>query len=183
MESKYFFVSYAKEMADYQTLIDEIILEDLKWIDNSLTIVNCDPAYSSILCQIVNHKLSYLNKHELYYQVSLEMPPPTMSQVWPAESEEPELFDRYLGTWVNKNLKKGNKYLFLSSSSITGRNLNRVLHQVNTKLDREDYRFGVVYKEEQSLFKPDYYVQTYNKLKQGGLLFNWEDSLNPNWNY
>lgn len=174
---KYFYVSVEKEVTDSYKLA-EVIRKD-QWVDNDTIIVNCSPDYSSITCQIVNHRLSIDNKHELYEQVYMEMPYPTMSQVWNRETGEYQAFDKYLLEWVYK-ADRAHKYLFLDSGTLRGKNFSRLRTALRGKVD---YRLGSLYLEESSIVTPDYYVEIFSQPLQGGLLFEWENPLNPNWDY
>ncbi len=172
-----FFVSYEKELADTHRLID-VIQED-NWIDSDTIIVNCSPDYSSTVCQIVNHKLSHLNKNELFEMLFLEMPYPTSPQVWNRDTKTYEYFDRYLLSWVYSNVSKDYKYLFIDSATVRGKNFQRVKDVVRTRIENENFRFASLYMHKDSIFIPDYSVQKY----EGGLVFQWENFKNPNWGY
>lgn len=166
-----------KEIMDSYRLAS-IIRED-GWMDSNTMIVNCSPDYSSIVCQLVNHSLSRDNKNELYEQISLEMPYPTMSQVMNRDTGEWELFNKYLPIWVNK-LDRSLKYLFIDSATLRGKNFSLLRTNVLGKIS---YKLASLYLEENSLIKPDYYVEKFSQEKDGGLIFEWENPLNPNWNY
>src|SRR4029078_13306813 len=120
---KYFFISREKELEDIEKLA-KIIRED-DWIDQDTVIVNCSPDYSSIVCMLLNHKLSHLNKNELFYQVKLEMPYPNMIQVW-NDVGDIQHFDLYLKEWQKTHLSKSFKYLFVDSGTLRGKNFNKV---------------------------------------------------------
>ncbi len=170
------FISIEKEVVDSYKLAD-IIMRD-GWIDEDTIIVNCSPDYSSLTCQLVNHRLSSNNNHELYEQITLEMPYPIMSQIWNNDSREWEDFNKYLPLWVNK-LSRSNKYLFIDSATIRGKNFSLVKTNM---LGKFDYKLASLYVEENSLVIPDYYSEIFSQ-KEGGLIFEWENPLNPNWNY
>lgn len=175
--NKSFYIPLDKEIVDSYTLALKIARD--KWIDKDTVIVNCSPDYSSIVCQIVNHRLSIDNKHELYEQLYLEMPYPTMSQVWNRDTREYELFHKYLHEWINK-LDKSCKYLFIDSATLRGKNF--ALLRTNA-INKIDYKLASLYLEESSIITPDYYVEKFSAEKDGGLIFEWENPLNPNWNY
>lgn len=179
--NKMFYISYEKEIHDSQLLADMIKQDG--WIDSSTIIVTCSPDYSSIPSQIVNHKLSHLNNNELFETKTFEMPYPVCSQIWNQDKEEYELYDRYAAKWVDKNIHISNKYLFLDSGTIRGKNFSKLHLLVRTKLEPDGYRFASLYVEENSIFVPHYYVQKYSDSINGGLIFQWENSDNPNWNY
>lgn len=178
---KYFYISYEKELKDSILLIEKIKEEG--WISPSTVLVNCSPDYSSRLVQLVNHKLSYLNGNEPFECIPLEMPYPTMSQIYNPCEGEYELFDKYLTEWTRKYITKGNNYLFINSGTLRGRNFTKVKLSIKTKLEYENYRFASLYLQSSSIFQPNYYVEEFDKEKQGGLLFEWENVNNPNWDY
>ena len=144
------------------------------WIDDNTIIVNCSPDYSSIVCQIVNHTLSSFNNNELHEMITLEMPYPTMSQIWNSDSKQWELFSRYLPMWVNK-LDKNYKYLFIDSAVIRGKNFFLLKSAILGKID---YKLASLYVDESSILIPDYYIE-----KASQVIFSWENPANPNWNY
>ncbi len=174
---KYYTISTEKEILDSYKLA-EMIKKD-NWIDETTIIVTCSPDYSSIVSQIVNHQLSPANNNELHGQMFLEMPYPTMSQVWNSESGEWEMFDKYLSSWFLK-LDKNNKYLFLDSGTLRGKNFSKIKTLARGRID---FKLGTLYLEEQSIVTPDYFVEKFSSEEKGGLLFQWENPLNPNWNY
>lgn len=158
-----------------------LLIDKLKEkVSPSTILVNCAPDYSSCLVQKVNHRLSYLNKNELYPVINLEMPYPTMSQVWNEIDKEYQQYERYLRDWV-RLADKSLSYLFLSSSCLRGRNYSKIQMAIRGEIER--YQFGCLYLEASSIFHPDIYVERFHRDKQGGLLFEWENSNNPNWDY
>lgn len=179
--NNYFYISSEKENLDSQELVKKIIKDG--WVNSSTILVNCCPNYSSSLSQMINHKLSYLNKNELFECIPLETPYPNMSQIFNIQTQSYEMFDRYLIDWVRQYISPSFNYLFINSSLLTGKNFNKIKMLVRTKLDPSNYRFASLYMESSSIFKPDYYTQQFDKEKQGGLLFHWENAENPNWNY
>lgn len=181
MESKYFKIEPVKERSDIFRLSD-IILRD-GWIDKNTIIVNCSPDYSSITTQVLNHKLSVINKDELFPVLNLEMPYPNMSQVWNPVEDAYELYDTYLDKWIKKYIFASSTYLFIDSGVLRGKNFNKLKLCLKDKIDREKYKLATVYLQSSSILKPDYYVQEFNFEKDGGLLFWWENFENPNWNY
>lgn len=178
---EYFFISLEKEMKDIDSLVCR--MSDEKWLDSSTVLVNCSPDYTSITCQILNHKLSFLNKNDLFEMVNLQMPYPIMSQVWNPESQEYETYEHYLQKWTTTYLRTDLKYLFIDSGTLRGVNFTKLDAYVKRKLDRQNYRFATLYLQDDSKFEPDYYIQKFNKKDQGGLLFWWENADNPNWDY
>lgn len=179
--SKYFYVSYEKELADSKALITNIAGDG--WVDNFTVIVNCSPDYSSRLTQLVNHKLSYLNNHDLYEVINLEMPYPTMSQVWDAIDKQYYPYEKYIAEWVRRNIITHTKYLFVESGTLRGKNATVVRNALRPRIEPSTYRFASLYLQSDSIFTPDYYLEKFDKEKQGGLLFEWENVNNPNWDY
>lgn len=180
-KSKYYHITYTKEISDTFKLIEKIKEEN--WVDSATVIVNCMPDYSSIPCQIINHKLSYLNQNELFEQISLELPYPVMSQVWDRQAFKYEQFDRYLLEWVSGNIGYYYKYLFITSNITTGKSLFNIGSILRSKIGRENYRFGTLYLDKDAKYKPDYYAEEFSANEKGNILFEWENSQNPNWNY
>lgn len=173
-----FQITIAKEIQDSKALAKLIGLNG--WVDSDTIIVNCSPDYSSIMCQIVNHELSYINRNELFEQVFLEMPYPTMNQVWNRDKAEFQNFEFYLKSWIQNYVSKDYKYLFLDSGTLRGKNFSKVHSALR---GRAEARFGCLYLQDDSIFKPDYFVEKFNFNNQGGLIFEWENPKNPNWNY
>jgi hypothetical protein len=181
LNNNYFFINYQKEVSDIQRVCNQI--KESNWMDKDTYIVNCSPDYSSTFSMHVNHKLSYLNNNELYDRLDLEMPYPVMNQVWNMYEKRYETYDQYLKYWAAKHLENGSKYLFLDSGTIRGLNFEKVRLSIRGILEPDQYRFGTLYKEKNSIFKPDFFAEEYDFKLQGGLLFEWENSDNPNWNY
>lgn len=175
--SKYFHISSVKEESDTGALLD--IIKASKWVDSSTILVNCSPDYSSTLTQQINHKLSYLNKNELFEVINMEMPYPTGNQVWDNTDKIYLPFDSYLKKWMMQ--VTANKYLFIDSGTLRGKNFNKVRLALNSS--KAEYRFASLYVQDDSIFTPDYYVEKFNKQEKGGLLFYWENADNPNWDY
>lgn len=173
-ENKYYFRTYEQEWNDYLELINKI--KEDNWVEPNTVIINCSPDYSSILCQMLNHKLSHINHDELFEQLALVTPYPVMSQVWNNEEEEYIQFRRYLITWAAKNIVPSYKYLFVTSAILTGKNFKQIKEVLKSKLEPNDYRFASCYMSNNSDFKPDYYVHKYD----GKLLLPWQNSNNPN---
>ncbi len=181
MENKYFYISSEKEKWDTSKLIR--MIDESGWVANDTILVNCSPDYSSIITQHINHRLSYLNSNELFEVIDLEMPYPTMSQVWDRVEKEYQTYIKYLSTWVYKHLKKDNQYLFIDSGTCRGSNFARLKAMINGRIDEANYRTASLYLQSDSIFTPDFYVEKFDKEKQGGLLFEWENLNNPNWDY
>lgn len=178
--SKFIHISPDKEQVDSAALI-KLIQED-GWIKSSPTIVNCFPEYSSSLVQLLNHKLSHLNKNELFDILTLDMPYPNMSQVYNSKSGVYESFDRYLVDWVRENITSRINFLFVYSKVITGRNLSKLKVALRPHIEPNQVRFASLYMHDYSIFKPDFVVEQFSKDK-GTVLFHWENSNNKNWKY
>lgn len=179
-EGKYFSISIEKEYRDTRTLITKI-RED-GWFNSSTIIVNCSPDYSSRLTMTVNHGLSNMNRNELFEQMDLQMPYPNTNQVWNPITKSYESYDSYLKNWINENVYPCN-FLFIDSGTLRGKNFNKLKLSIRHKLENENFRFASLYVQDDAILIPDYYVEKFNKEEQGGLLFEWENPLNPNWDY
>lgn len=180
-KNKYFIIHPVKERSDIFRLCD-IILQD-SWIDNTVTLVNCSPDYTSVITQVANHKLSEINKNELFPVINLEMPYPNMSQVWDPVDDKYELYDTYLDKWIKRYVYSSSKFLFLEAGVLRGKNFNKLKICLQGKIERESYKLASVYLQSGAIIKPDYYVQEFDFQKDGGLAFWWENLENPNWNY
>jgi len=170
LKDKYFMVSYEKELSDTKTLIERI--KSTFWVQPDMVIVNCFPEYSSRVTNLANHKLSYLNKNELFEQVDLVMPYPNMAQVWNSCDRKYQGFYNYMTDWVRTNLFSSNTYLFLSSAE----NLFPLRAFLKVKLEPDDYRLGTLYPKDGDP-EPDFWIEKANKT----VLFEWENMDNPNW--
>jgi hypothetical protein len=179
--NKYFFVSYQKEIEDTRKLIAQLIQS--KWIDEDVILINCAPDYSSRLVQLINHGLSHLNNHELFETMPLEMPYPNMSQIYDPLEQKFKQFENYLFDWVRTYASTVDKYLFIDSGVLRGKNFSKLKQVVKAKIDINQYRFATLYRQDDSIFAPDFCVEEFNKENQGGLLFEWENFDNPNWDY
>ena len=166
---EYYYISAEKERVDAEKLI--YILSHDKWVDRETILVNCAPDYSSILTQNINHRLSHLNRNDLFEVIPFQMPYPIMNQVWNSETLQYEKNDYYVKTWLNKYINKDYKYLFISSGKHTLDKLKLCLQDV-------DYRLCSPYVAEGALI-PTYYVEIF---KTGQLLYSWENVNNTNWN-
>jgi hypothetical protein len=177
----YFRIPFQKEVEDAKKLAG-IIKKD-EFMDGNTLIVTCSPDYSSISSQIINHELSKDNSHELYEQLFMEMPYPTMSQVYNREMGTYELYDRYLQFWMKNYIDSSSRYLFFDTGVLRGKNFAKLKLSLKDRIEKERIRFACLYLQEESAFIPDYYVEKFSFEKQGGLIFEWENPLNPNWNY
>lgn len=147
------------------------ILINSKWMDSDVILVNCGPQYSSRLTQLINHKTSFLNKNNLYEQISLELPLEGETQVWDYDTKEYLMFDKYLHNWMQKHLIfKENKFLFITNTIDTGKLHKKVRALINGKAE---YRFLSLYVNKDSDFTPDYYLKQYEK--DNAPVFFWEN--------
>ena len=173
--SNQFFIKPTKEYFDTFKLIEKI--DNSGWIDPSIVIVVCSPEYSSMLCQIINHKLSHHNNNVPFNMDFIEMPYPGQ-----------ELYDN--DTYIDDLEKFGKKYvntdkklLFIDSGVLRGSNftiLDTVMEEYLTPRHR---KFACLYKQSDSIFEPDFYVESFSFEKQGGLTFWWENEDNPYWGW
>jgi hypothetical protein len=166
------YIDYDKEVNDYLAL--SYILRDSGWVDSDVILVNCYPDYSSSLTQFLNHKLSDLNRNELFESITLEIPDPLLSQVWNRDTREYQAFDKYILEWTSKHISSGYKYLFLCTVT-QERWMHKIVSAVKAKTDV--FRFATVYHKKAAFFKPDYYVEEHD----GGIYFRWQNRANPNY--
>lgn len=165
-------ISGLKEDLDTLALIAAI--RNSSWVSSATILVNCFPEYSSKLTQMANHQLSHLNRNELFETIDLQMPYPNMSQVWSPQDKAYRQFDKYLLDWVKEHLRPSFNYLFLSA--VTEEIGHKVKAAVRTKLEPDNYRFGTLYLQSNSLYVPDFLIETIKK----PALFGWENMENPN---
>lgn len=158
-------ITFQAELFDTLTLIEQI--KQSNWVDKSLVIVNCNPLYSARLSQMINHKLCYLNKDELFESIDLEVPSSIMSQVFNRDKYEYQLFDTYLQYWSALNIYDA-KFLFVTTN-LSNKNLSKIRFAIKDKLDTDMYRFASLYVEPD---KPlDFYVKEITNP-----LFEWQNS-------
>ena len=62
---------------------------------------------------------------------------------------------------------------------ISDSNFTTLKNNLLRYLDSNCIRFGCLYKQSDSIFEPDYCVETFDLESQGGLMFWWEDINNP----
>lgn len=173
--SKYYHVTYDKELSDTKKLISKI--KESGWITGDVTLVNCGPDYSSRLVQMINHGLSHLNLDELFQIVNLEIPLPNMSQVWSQVDKAYLPFEKYLIDWVRFNVEVGANYLFIFSDVLDDKILPKIRSQIRSKLGFEQYRFASLYVQDSTAVHPDFFVELFNDT----ILYQWENMDNPNW--
>lgn len=152
----YFKISRAKESRDIKNLIVSLYPK----IKKNTVIVNCSPDYSSIISQQVTH--AYFDNP--LPMVNFEMPFPNT----PFELEYESYCKNFvLGMDVSKH------YVFIDSGILRGRNFKVLSNAL--KLYMGEYHFACLYMQDDAIFTPDFYVETFNKERQGMLLFYWEN--------
>lgn len=176
--TKYFYIPYKKEIDDTLSIIER--LDHSNSIKKDTIIVNCFPEYSSRLSQLVNHKLSHLNKNELYEVIDLAIPYPDTSQVWDNVEKSYRSFDNYLYDWARLNIRKSSNYLIVTSGVFRDKDMVKVKQAFKQRLEPDNYNFLSLYLQSDSTFSPDFFMETFNKELQGPLLFEWENINNPN---
>jgi hypothetical protein len=169
----YFNIDREKEYKDTLNLIAK--LESSNWVDDKLIIVVCSPEYSSMLCQLINHKLSHLNHNKPFDMEFLEMPYPNEETLSKSEYSLlcEELADKYKDSDV--------KLLLIDSGCLRGANFTTLKNHLIGKVS--DFKFGCLYIQMDSIFEPDFYVEKFNFETDGGLEFWWENENNPYWNW
>ena len=179
MENNFYYISYEKQIADINLLVEKLKADHFQgdgWIGENLVLVNCAPNYSSILTQIVNHRLSHLNHNECFETLTLELPPVSGSQVWNPIEQEYVSFEGYLNWWNSRMVHTRAQYLFLTSAIIgTGRNFVSILRKFRG--DRNKLKLACVYLDNESIVTPEFHVEQLEKRK-GKPLFEWENHDN-----
>ena len=170
----YFKISYEKELHDVEALSQ--IIEQDGWIDSNTTIVVCSPEYSSLACQIINHRLSPLNNHEPYRMDFLEMPYPGEEQL------TEEQYRAHCRSLASRHMdSKSEKLLLIDSGVLRGSNFTILEEELGYFFERDQLRFASLYMQDDSKFTPEYCVEKFNFDRDGGLLFWWENENNPFW--
>lgn len=173
--SNQFFIKPVREYFDTLKLIEKIDKDN--WVDSSTVIVCCSPEYSSILAQIINHKLSHRNNNVPFDMDFLEMPYPGQ-QLYDDDQyvDDAEAFGR---KYVNTH----RKLLFIDSGVLRGRNFTTLDNVMEEFVGPNERKYACLYKQSDSIFEPDYYVEEFNFSEQGGLTFWWENNDNPYWGW
>lgn len=172
-----FFIDSTKELQDIEKLIT--LIENDNWIDGNTIIVVCSPEYSSTICQILCHRLSYLNRHVPLNLEFLEMPYPGGEEFTDKEYERHiRNFAKRVSNWINPR-----KFLFVDSGVLRGQNFTTLKRVMSSYIFPELMKYACVYMQDDSVFTPDYCVETFNFKKDGGLTFWWEDPNNPYWGW
>ena len=173
--SRDFYISESKELSDIDKLVD-IIKQD-GWIDGETTIVVCSPEYSSIICQILCHRLSYLRQYVPLDLDFLEMPYPGGQGLSNAR------YEQLIHQFACKHKNKLNKLLFIDSGVLRGQNYTTLKRIMSNYMSNILTKYACVYKQQDSIFEPDYCVETFDFEQDGGLTFWWEDPNNPYWGW
>lgn len=168
-------IDYHKEIADTDKLLQQIKSDD--FVGKDTILINCFPQCSSIITQLVNHKLSNLNKNELYEVINLEVPYNNMSQVWNGFEKEYQLYDIYLKDWFSRFIDSSYKYLFIMNFPYNEKALHKIEGNIKLKLKSENYRIASLYKTDESKIRTDYNVEI---LKNSDFYFHWQNSNNKN---
>lgn len=170
------FIELEREASHSNYLIQELIMNGV--MQRDMVLVNCAPEYSSRLTQLINHKTSYLNKNELYEQISLDLPKKGMNQVLSYDEKEFISFDRYLSEWINRYVTKDAKFLFVQNVVHTGKHLNKIWLSLKSKLENLDnMKFVSLYVQEDALMTtiPNFiYQQKFQK--ENPPIFFWENT-------
>lgn len=166
------FIDSQKEMCDIENLYQRIVEDE--WIVPDTVIVNCCPEKSSLLTQILNHKLAFDNKNQLFETIDFKIPSPDMSQVWNSKDKEYQLYDYYINNWINTYLEPGVNYLFVTNCISKGNDFSKLESQVRKKLSFDKYRFASLYLNKDAKFNPDYHGEKF-KASEEELIFWWDD--------
>lgn len=173
LQNKY--ILFEKELADSLRLVERIKQD--KWVDNNTLLVNCFPEYSSILTQLINHRLSSVNNNELFEVINLPMPYTSMSQVWDQEDRNYKIYIKFLAEWTRKYISKHYKYLFIGYK-MNNSNFARLRSMLKGKLELDNYRLAIQYVKKDLGFpfpNPDYFAEEY----ENDIIFQWENMNNP----
>lgn len=172
-----FFINQQKETEDINILID--MLKQDKWVTEGQApvIVVCSPEYSSTICLLLSHKLSYLNNYVPLDLEFIDMPYPG------GEDLTKEDYIAHLNDFGFKFQSVNKKLLFIDSGVLRGKNFTILKEELEKYIDTSLMKFGCLYKQSDSIFSPDFCVQTFDFELDGGLTFWWEDPKNPYWGW
>lgn len=166
------FISIEQESSHSNYLIEGLI--NSGWLEKDTVLVNVYPEYSSRLTQLINQKTCYLNKNELFEQITLRVPRKGMNQVFCYDEKEYLPFDTYLMNWVNKYVTASSKFLFIKNVIFTGKDLNKIRLVMKNKVKELDYvKFTSLYHQEGALLTPDYSFKSFGKEDQP--VFFWQN--------
>jgi hypothetical protein len=156
---KYFKINRLKEKRDINVLIE--LLRPI--VKKNTIIVNCSPDYSSIISQQIIH--AYFDNP--LQMVNFEMPFPKT----PFEQLYPKICADFA-----INLCPTNEYIFIDSGVLRGKNYSTLDYSMFIHALKDiKYTFASLYVQDNAVFTPQFYVETFNKKKQGMLLFWWEN--------
>lgn len=170
---EYYFIDAEKERQDMELLARK--LEQSNNIDKDTVIVICSPEYSSSLCQFLAHRLSHLTGNIPLELDTLEMPYPNDTVL------TPNVFRARLTELGLKYSETENKLLLVDSGCLRGSNFTTTKKILTKFIPEERLTFACLYKQDDSIFEPNYYIDTFNFDEDGGLLFWWENINNPFW--
>lgn len=171
--NNYFFINPEKERKDFESLAKTLELSGT--IDSLTVIIVCSPEYSSAVCQYLSHRLSYLNSNIPLDLDFLEMPYPNNARLTKGE------YLKLLNRLGRKYRSTNKKLLLIDSGCLRGNNFALAQQELTKYLLPENIKFASIYKQSGSIFEPDFYEESFDFEKDGGLLFWWEDINNPLW--
>lgn len=161
-------ITQEREIRDILRMRNKLI--PLEWISKDMILVNCNPYYSSIVTQLMNHGLCPHNNGELFEQVNLEIPKEGEWKVWDMIDDDYVPYDTYILSWIRKNILPDTKYLFISHDICEGKPYKKLFSALQQKLESEMYKFISPYVEKSCTFKPDLFIEEY----EGRKIFEWE---------
>ena len=170
-----FYIDVEKEIHDIGRLCG--ILEQDDWIDRDTVIVVCSPEYSSIICQIVSHNLSHLRGHVPLDLDFLEMPYPGQQGL------TNQAYEQLIRNFAQKYRNVIRKLLFIDSGVLRGQNYTTLKRIMKEQVASHLTKYACLYRQDDSIFKPDYCVEEFNFERDGGLTFWWENPNNPYWGW
>jgi len=173
--SRYFYINHEKEISDIDILSSRIIKDG--WVDKKTLIVVCSPEYSSLMCQVMNHQICKLTRNVPLDMISLDMPYAGGEEFDYMEYNQAlcELGEKLHGT--------DKKALLVDSGVLRGMNFTIASRVLSRYTHSQQVKYACLYKQSTSVFNPDYYVEEFDFVKDGGLLFWWENPNIPYWNY
>ena len=169
-----FKINREKEFNDIYRLSSDI--KNDSWCDKAPTIVICSPEFSGIVGQILIHELSSLNNNKPLNYFSLDMPYPN------GEEYNYEQYRNEIDKLIPK-LDNLDKIIFVDSGVLRGKNFSILRYAVEKEIHPDKIKYACLYLQDDSIFKPDYYVEKFNFKEQGGLTFWWENEDSPYWRW
>lgn len=170
-----FYIGVEKEVHDTGRLCG--LIEQDGWVDRDTVIVVCSPEYSSIICQIMSHNLSHLRDHVPLDLDFLEMPYPGQQGLSNHD------YEKLVREFATKYRNKLRKLLFVDSGVLRGQNYTTLRRIMKEQVAGHLTKYACLYKQDDSIFEPDYCVEQFNFEQDGGLTFWWEDPDNPYWGW